>query len=247
MALPALADEEIFIANASFETPDLAPGRFTSNLVPGWVGTHTDFISNFGVFHPEPENFTQPVPQGRNVVFIERGGIHQTLTNRLQAGIVYTLSVQAGNSVFDRSSPFSVQLRAGGALLAEEVRPAVPRGIFDGVSVVFSAPADHPALGLPLEIWLLEQDLRKSNEVYFDNVRLTAVSTVRLQIECLNGTHVVLSWPATAADFRLQSSPVLGEGADWVPVESEVAIVNGRCVTTNELNSTKLYYRLQKP
>jgi len=60
-----------------------------------------------------------------------------------------------------------------------------------------------------------------------------------------SGNAVELSWPATGSNMVLQAKNDL-DGADWISVPQPLTIVNDRCVVTNEISSSRRFYRLRR-
>jgi uncharacterized repeat protein (TIGR03803 family) len=59
-----------------------------------------------------------------------------------------------------------------------------------------------------------------------------------------SGANVVLTWPANAAGFTLQSTTNLGSTAVWSTNSPAPVIVNGRNAVTNPAAGTRQFYRL---
>ena len=59
-----------------------------------------------------------------------------------------------------------------------------------------------------------------------------------------SGANVILSWPATAAGFTLQSTTNLGLPAFWTTNSPAPVLVNGQNVVTNALSGIQQFYRL---
>jgi murein DD-endopeptidase MepM/ murein hydrolase activator NlpD len=62
----------------------------------------------------------------------------------------------------------------------------------------------------------------------------------------LHGNKIVLTWPAEAAGFGLESSTSL-PGAVWSPVSPAPVIVSGKYTVTNTISGAANFYRLRKP
>ena len=65
----------------------------------------------------------------------------------------------------------------------------------------------------------------------------------RLSIK-LSGTNAILTWPALAIGYGLQSTHQLGAAAVWTPVVPLPALVNGQNSVTNPVSPTMTFYRL---
>ncbi|MCB1976672.1 MAG: hypothetical protein R3E36_01795 [Nitrosomonas sp.] len=166
------------IVNAGFELPALGDGSFTSNIIPGWNGTDTNAIWNFGVYNPPIGYFPRQAPEGFNVAYIERGAIYQILSSELAMDTDYRLSVFVGDSLVDPLPGFAIQLRAGGEVLAETTGPSPLNGDFQLITLNYHVSANNHLIGKNIEVWLIENAFDKSSEAYFDNIVLEAVSPV---------------------------------------------------------------------
>jgi len=190
----ASADQiTITIDNPSFEDPVLAEDDYTWGgdvPVPGWtlVGGATD-IEGSGVWNVTSADF-DPVlaPEGENVLYTEylpegiAKGVAQVLTETFAANTDYTLTVEVGNSYYYYFSGYSVQLLAGGVVIAEDndtLWPVYYKWDTSTVEYTYN-PADAALVGQPLEIRLLTLELDKDNPpagevvgVEFDNVTLS--------------------------------------------------------------------------
>jgi len=60
------------------------------------------------------------------------------------------------------------------------------------------------------------------------------------------GGSVILTWPASAAGFTLQSTTNLGSSALWASVPTATAIVNGQNTVTNPISNVQEFYRLSQ-
>ena len=68
----------------------------------------------------------------------------------------------------------------------------------------------------------------------------------RLEIGLEDG-HVLLSWPASASGFQLESTPWLRPGSAWSPVAAAPVQSADRNLVTNGILPTNRFYRLRKP
>lgn len=158
-----------------------------------------------GVLNPSGTSFFNgdDAPEGRNaaLLFLEgtigQGpiGLRQTLNAVLEPSTTYTLTVGVGNIASGIGLPpfdafgfydldgfpgYTIQLLAGGEILAEDADTLqIPEGEFATSTVVFDVGPDHPRLGEPLEIRLINLNLEDTPgnpgiEVDFDDVRLDA-------------------------------------------------------------------------
>ncbi|MFO0828514.1 MAG: hypothetical protein U0572_10250 [Phycisphaerales bacterium] len=166
---------EIPVANPSFESPNLATCEWLGP-VPGWG------VTEGGVWNPgtgttcAPLNgFPNGVPHGDQVGWVNTVNqpLKQTVAVTVQAGAQYTLQVDVGRrSDGYPMQSYAVRLVANGIVLAQDANSLSPApGSFQTSTVTFTVPADHPAIGAPLEIHLV---LVAGPQADFDNVHLFA-------------------------------------------------------------------------
>jgi hypothetical protein len=175
VAAAACRAESIAIINPGFEQTMLVACGFNS-LLPGWSAP------SGGTWKPGGDgqcldSFLCGPPQGVAIAYTNGTAISQVLTATLEPEVEYILRVAVGRRG-DGSlgmTDYAVQLRAGGTLLAEDAgtQDLLP-GEWVTSTVTFTAPADHPALGQPLEIRLVKVAGVQGN---FDYVRLDTVAT----------------------------------------------------------------------
>jgi hypothetical protein len=186
---PASADDQIIpIPNAGFEDPVLADDSYTWLDIPSWTLVGGE---GSGIWHVTSADFDPVVaPEGQNVLYTENavgdaGGVSQVLTETFAADTDYTLTVEVGNSWFYYFSGYSVQLLAGGVVIAEDNDTLWPDYMKWATSTVVYTydPADAALVGQPLEIRLLNLALNKDNPpegdavgIEFDNVTLSYVT-----------------------------------------------------------------------
>jgi sugar lactone lactonase YvrE len=61
------------------------------------------------------------------------------------------------------------------------------------------------------------------------------------------GNQLILSWPASANGFGLETTTTLSTGTVWTPLTNGVVVLGESLVLTNALNGPSGYYRLHKP
>jgi sugar lactone lactonase YvrE len=61
------------------------------------------------------------------------------------------------------------------------------------------------------------------------------------------GNAVVLSWPLSAQEFVLQSSPTVSPSAVWTTLTNSIGTVGNEFTLTNTANTPAAFYRLYKP
>ena len=177
---------DIPVTNAGFEDPVLAADDWTWIDVPGWTSVGGEAP---GVWHVTSADFDPVVaPEGQNVLYTENAvgdgaGVAQVLSETFAADTNYTLTAEVGNSNYYYFAGYSVQLLAGGVVIAEDNDTLWPEYSKWATSTVVYTydPADAALVGQPLEIRLLTLALDKDSPpadevvgVEFDNIRLEA-------------------------------------------------------------------------
>lgn len=157
-----------------------------------------------GGIHPEGgPYFSTPTPDGDHAAIVFLGtdigggpaGLRQVLSETLQANQRYTLSVEIGDIDSGQGPPpcdvfgffnldgfpgYQVQLLAGGEIIAEDdnsLAPIIDDGLFLPSVIEATVDVDHPQIGQPLEIRLVNLNMpgtpeEPGIEVDFDDVRL---------------------------------------------------------------------------
>jgi len=189
-AAPAMVP--ITIDNPGFEDPVLGEDDYTWGDIPGWtlVGGEATGTEGSGVWNVTSADFDPVVaPEGENVLYTEyvpegiAKGVAQVLTETFAADTDYTLTVEVGNAWYYYFGGYSVQLLAGGVVIAEDNDTLWPDYYTWATSTVEYTydPADADLVGQPLEIRLLNLELDKDVAapdvvgVEFDNVTLSYV------------------------------------------------------------------------
>ncbi len=228
---PAAADEQgITIDNPGFEDPVLDEDGWSWLDVPGWTWVGGE---GPGVWYVTSADFEPVVaPEGQNVLYTENavgdaGGVAQVLTETFAADTDYTLTVEVGNSYYYYFSGYSVQLLAGGVVIAEDNDTLWPEYYKWATSIIHYTydSADAALVGQPLEIRLLTLALDKDNPpdgtvgVEFDNVTLSygppkARNPVPVDGALLTETWVSLAW--TPASFAVTNDVYMGDNFDDV-------------------------------
>ena len=165
------AGDIIPVANHSFEAPELPPGDFTLQDVPGWTASSNGF--SFGVFYPTVESWGYAASDGHNLLYTDSRTpdgtdyVEQTTNAALTFGGTYTLAIDVIRRPFYGTDTYLIQLLAGSTVIAEDTSTLViPVGEFR-TSVIFYTPdANDPLLGQALTIRL--SGVHQTN---FDNVR----------------------------------------------------------------------------
>jgi len=182
------------VLNAGFEDPVLDEDGYTWGDVPGWtlVGGEATGVEGSGVWSVTLADFDPVIaPEGENVLFTEylpegiAKGVTQVLTETFAADTDYTLTAEVGNSNYYYNGGYSVQLLAGGTVIAEDNDTLWPEYKTWATSTVAYTydPNDSALVGQPLEIRLLNLELDKDSPpagevvgVEFDNVTLSYVA-----------------------------------------------------------------------
>jgi hypothetical protein len=190
----------VVVENPGFEVDAVAPGDYDATIVPaGWSAYDPESIlgldfNTLGVLNPTGSVlYPDGAPEGSNValVFLWRmqtddrpAGLVQELAAALEPDTEYTLRVKVGNIAPDPEVAwdlggfpgYRVELLAGGVVLAADDDTLAPaEGEFLQSECAFTAGADHPALGAPLAIRLINLNVGGVGiEVNFDDVELLA-------------------------------------------------------------------------
>ena len=157
------------VVNPSFEDDVLAEGQFAS-FANGWSS-----FGDAGTYNPTIEDYPGGVPDGQNVGFVSAFGptIGQVLVDVLEADTLYELSMWVGNRVGSSFPAYSIQLLAGGTVIAEDLNSLAPGdGEFLQSSLSYFASDTDPLLGQTLEIRMGSFGVPAN----FDDVQLSATS-----------------------------------------------------------------------
>ncbi|GBL14129.1 hypothetical protein MTo_01426 [Microcystis aeruginosa NIES-1211] len=168
------------ILNHSFENP-MAPMQsggsyYSMNVINNWILTPppTGPIPLQGVFSPmmapaTTSAFTDPIPDGSQTAYSNGGTIRQVLTATLQAKTQYTLGAYVGNRNFQAFPGYSIELWAGGNLLASNGSVTPADGRFSLVTVNYTS-GSMVTSGQALEIRLVSSGVQAN----FDLITLNA-------------------------------------------------------------------------
>jgi hypothetical protein len=146
------------ITNASFESPALSPGAYTTNGITGWSGGGPN-----GVWYPDAGYFTGSLPDGNQMLFVgynDGSGVTNFLAATLQADTTYTLSYYLGNrfaGAVDLGNPiglsqYRVSLRTATSLLASDTSGSPDAGTFLQRTFSFYSGANPAEAGAALSI-----------------------------------------------------------------------------------------------
>ena len=251
----ASADQwDITVLNGGFEDPVLGEDDWTWLDVPGWTWVGGE---GPGIWHVTLSDFDPVVvPEGQNVLYTENavgdaGGVAQVLTETFAANMDYTLTVEVGNSNYYYFSGYSVQLLAGGVVIAEDndtLWPEYSKWATSTVEYTYN-PADVALVGQPLEIRLLTLALDKDNPpagevvgVEFDNVTLSYVAGaepgVTIPVDPNSDITAVnaMAMPGDTIEFAegtyiLTSQIEIKDGVTYKGAGAGLTIIDGNDVT----------------
>ena len=82
-----------------------------------------------------------------------------------------------------------------------------------------------------------------SGDSRFYRLALNSAPTLQAQV---SGSSFVLSWPASAQNFSLQTTTNLTDPNSWMTVTDTPAIMNLQCLITNQISGAARFYRLKK-
>ncbi len=195
MGVQATQAQEIEVVNPGFEDPVLVDDDFVSGhdgTVPGWVASGAWYA---GAWNTPTGAYPGEAPEGLNVGWtwatLDDPGIEvsqmQTLSETLEGGATYTLSVRVGNAMaywsefnqwqyeFEGFPGYRVELLAGGQVIAVDDSSITPdEGTFAETSVSYEVQQGDPLIGEQLGIRFVNpNDGRPGQEVDFDDVRLS--------------------------------------------------------------------------
>ncbi len=200
--------QNINVVNFGFEANIAPPRGFAVTIPTGWslhdpAGIVDQIVDAVGAVNPTGTTFYPGgAPEGVNVALLylagDRGGgevgFRQTVNASLTANTRYTLRIEVGNIASGFGAPgntfynldgfpgYRIDLFAGNTLIARDLNslaPSIPEGQFRTSTLSVDIRPGHPALGLPLEIWVVNLNtlgtpMAPGIEVNFDNVRLAA-------------------------------------------------------------------------
>lgn len=162
------------VVNAGFENPVVGEGLSSSGAVPGWVRLGTSFT----IINPTAVMFSGQAPEGENIAELAgASSLTQTLSATLDVNTTYTLTAQVGDRTLLTFAGYSVELLAGGTVIASSTDAFVPaNGTFSLATVTYTTGVADPHLGTTLGIRLRATDATFSGlrRTYFDDVKLFA-------------------------------------------------------------------------
>lgn len=209
--LPVGKIEELAMVNPSFElnvrTTHPAPGHYGSDTT-GWTPSAG---TNAGDFRPSAGLFTQPVPDGAQVAWLNSGSLYSDNLPGpgLEADTLYIVDSDWGSRTDQGPTNHSMNLQAGtvnlGWLNDSNMRkgPAAPVGTFEHQTAYFSAN-HNAAIGSPLQ---LKIDKGSGGQTIYDNVRVTKIS----------GAAILLNNPSFELDNVAPNGGWQPGVTGWVP------------------------------
>jgi len=156
----------------SFESITLGDGCNSANgYIPGWAASGIAAVWNPITTPGGPDSHLYYVPDGNNIAYLNAGAwMSKTLGVTLTENTVYTLSVELGHRLDHYFPGCTIQLYAGGVLIAEDDDTVVPpAGEFATATISYSVSLEDDNLGQPLKI----QFLTDGTQSVFDCVSLT--------------------------------------------------------------------------
>ena len=179
-------------------------------------------------------------PWGQAVMLMSDAGANRALTN-----VTLSFSDQAAAPLPRNGTIISGSYRPSNYDPPDAFWPPAPSGPYGTVLEAFNGAS-------PVGTWSLFicDDMGQDAGLIFGGWSLSFgldVQTVpvRLSVQCV-GTQLVLSWPAAATDYVLQSTAALSSVPVWNTVTNSVVQAGGRCWVTVELSGRAGYYRLWK-
>ena len=169
------------LINASFESPAVALGQFTSGV--GIVGWDAPGLSD-GVWHlPSSSIFNTSAPDGLQIGYCNEGSLAQTATDVIGVG-TNSISVEAGRRGDSSAGGFNMELWAGGTesqgsvsggtLLASVVYDYTQfsPNTFTLETASYVAGANDPHLGQAITVEFVRTAV--SHEICIDDVKVMA-------------------------------------------------------------------------
>ena len=164
----------VAITNASFEadttfTSEVGSTGWSSGILSGWNVT-----GDTGVWNPRnPAYYPGGIPDGINVAYSNGGQIEQTLSTGLSNNTSYVLSLDIGIRTDVAFQNYTVELLAGGNVIASASNPVTPAsysGTFQTATLSYNAGGAEAFAGQLLGIRISTGGV----QVNYDNVGLTA-------------------------------------------------------------------------
>ncbi len=157
----------ITITNPSFEANALTNGSFITSA-SGWT---TSGGGSAGTFNPSTSNFTSgDGTDGANVGYTNNGSLTQVLSTNFDSSRSYSLLVDVGRRIEMPAVNYTVQLLAGGTVIATRTGTTGAAGAWTTVALDVSGASFNALNGQPLSI-VLSSD---ASQASWDNVRLRA-------------------------------------------------------------------------
>lgn len=222
--LPIGSIEQIPVANGSFELPVHGPNGW-SGSIPNWQ------TSNAGNFHPPAALFSDAIPDGNQIGFVNPGGSMRSDPlpgPGLEADTLYIVDVEWGHRTDVPTTFHSMNLQAGGVNLGwlndSNMRKGAPvgPGQFEHNRAYFTAN-HNAAPGSPLQI----NFTAGAGQASYDDVRFTRISGAALLVR--NGSFemdavAVNGWKLGAIGWQHTTGPNSGV----VEMPSQIAPADGQ-------------------
>ena len=170
---------DVTIDDPSFESNDVTDGSV--QYQPS--GTQWQYNNAWnGIANYDSTQMSGDAPDGENTAFInyDNTTISQQLTENFDRSNTYELQVDIGNYFlfFEAMPSYEVRLKAGGVTLASDGSVTPAEGQFETLTLSLDGStidADSAAVGEPITIEIVKLS---GEELIFDNVRMTATSSV---------------------------------------------------------------------
>jgi hypothetical protein len=80
----------------------------------------------------------------------------------------------------------------------------------------------------------------------WNGLDILRLSGAELQITRSAG-QVIVSWPASASGFLLDTAPALRSGTIWSPLPDGAGVLGSRFMVTNNASAGSAFFRLRQP
>lgn len=248
------SDQNLYVANGTY-----AGIRKITPVGPNWVVSTVDFTNDV-----IPLNMAFSVALGHDgklyVPDSNNNGVREfipTGTNwflKTLAGGLGRGSADGTNSAAKFNSPVGITADPEGTLFVADgaalIRRVAPLGTNWIVTTIGGrAGYSHSVDGVGTNAFLnypFHITVDDSGNLYttdYESVRIGSPLSLDLTVV---GNQAVVSWPALATNFVLESSGRLDPNASWTPLTNNVVITTVKCFRTNDIETGATFYRLRK-
>lgn len=236
VTLTPLAEDDIAIANASFEASGRVaafPGYIQPAPIAGWTATG-NYGTNASGEGPFADNGSNP---DQDLVLFLQGeaSISQEIVG-LSSGESYIIEV-AANARGGNSPTLQISVNDS-AVFTSSVSPVGGTEPYRTVITGFTAGSDSVIIKLA-------QTAAGDNTVLLDHVRIYPGVPPKGAPElgiAMNGANITLSWPADSDGFGLVTAPSVN--GPWTPVTQPVITQDGSLTVTLTPSATTAFFRL---